>query len=442
MRAAGLTSLLVLTVGGLMGYNAYANMHKVFRGTAPTVAALASDKQIDPEALKGEGSGRVNILLLGVGGPGHDGPDLTDTIMLLSVDPVNNTATMLSIPRDLWVQQPVPYFGKQQKINAAFESGKYEYMGRQDSSNQNAAAVEAGFNNLDNVIEKVTGVQINYHVLVNFQAFRQAVDTVGGVTVNVPTPLVDPTMAWENGGNPVLADAGTQQMGGVKALIYARSRETTSDFARSQRQRSILVALKDKVFTAGTLSNPTKIEALVNTFGDNVFSDLSTGNAYRLYQILNKIGDSRIQSVSLVDPPVKLVQTDRVGGASVVRPVAGFYDYDDIKAYVRSQLADGYIVSENAPVAVMAETAQGASDAAQILKNYGYNITATGATLPVGAAPDQSPVSKLTLVDLSGGKDPYTLHYLEDRYGVKPVSELPVGITSPDPAAKFVIIEP
>lgn len=240
----------------------------------------------------------------------------------------------------------------------------------------------------------------------------------------------------------MLADAGTQQMGGVKALIYARSRETTSDFARSQRQRSILVALKDKVFTAGTLSNPTKIEALVNTFGDNVFSDLSTGNAYRLYQILNKIGDSRIQSVSLVDPPVKLVQTDRVGGASVVRPVAGFYDYDDIKAYVRSQLADGYIVSENAPVAVMAETAQGASDAAQILKNYGYNITATGATLPVGAAPDQSPVSKLTLVDLSGGKDPYTLHYLEDRYGVKPVSELPVGITSPDPAAKFVIIEP
>jgi LCP family protein required for cell wall assembly len=432
LRGAALSFVLMATLGGLLAWNGYVKVHKVFRGTS-MVAALAA-KPVAPQALKGEGDGRVNILLLGIGGEGHDGPDLTDTIMLLSVDPVNNTAALLSIPRDLWVDQPIPYLSKQGKINSVYESGKYHYLGQEDSSNDNAAAVEAGFANLDQVVEKVTGVDINYHVLINFQAFKQAIDTVGGVTVNVPTPLVDPTMAWENGNNPVLAAAGTQHMNGTQALLYARSRETTSDFARGQRQRQILVALKDKVLTAGTLSNPAKLESLINAFGDNVYSDMSTQGAERLYTIMKKIGDGNINSIDLTDPPHQLITTGRVGSSSVDLPVAGQGNYSDIQSYVRSQLPDGYIVKENAPITVLGQTADGAAVTGTLLKSYGYNVTATLAT-------DQ-PVQQLTLVDLSDGQDPYTLHYLENRYGVKAVTALPSGTTVAPGSAKFVILEP
>ena len=432
LRSAAMLSAVLLMLGGMTAWSAYAKLHKVFHGTA-TVAALAA-KPVPPQALKGEGSGRVNILLLGIGGPGHDGPDLTDTIVLLSIDPVNNKAVMLSIPRDLWVDQPIPYFGKQQKINAAYESGKYHYLGKQDSGSDNAAAVQAGLDNLDDVVEKVTGVDVNYHVLVNFQAFKQAIDTVGGVDVNVPTPLVDPTMAWENHGNPVLAAAGEQHMNGTQALLYARSRETTSDFARGERQRQILVALKDKVFTLGTLGNPAKIESLVNAFGDNVYSDLSTQGAERLYSIMKKIGDGNITSIGLTDPPHQLVTTGRVGGLSVDFPVAGMDNYTDIKAYVRQQMPDGYIIKENAPVTVLAGSTDGAAVTGGLLKSYGYNVTATLASA--------QPATSLTLVDLSGGTDPYTLHYLQTRYNVKAVTALPPGVALAPGSAKFVIIEP
>lgn len=432
LRGAALCMVLLLATGGFLAWQGYVKFHKVFHGTS-TVAALAS-KPVTPNLLKGEGDGRVNILLLGIGGPGHDGPDLTDTIVVLSVDPVNNTASMLSVPRDLWVKQPVNYFGSQQKINAAYESGKYHYLGKLDSSSANASAVQAGFSSIDQVVKNVLDVNVNYHVLVNFQAFRQAIDTVGGVTVNVPTPLIDPTMAWENHNNPILAAAGVQQMDGVKALQYARSRETSSDFARSERQRQILIGLKDKILTAGTLSNPAKIDGLMNAFGDNVYSDLSTQGATRLYSIMKHVNDGKITSIGLTDEPHKLVTTDHAGTSSVVRPVAGFDNYADIQAYVHSQLPDGYLLKEHAAITVVSTTVAKAAAAGTILKGYGYNVTATTTTPQTLLGP--------VVVDLSAGKDPFTKHYLEARYNTKAVSSLPDGITIAQPNAKFVILVP
>jgi LCP family protein required for cell wall assembly len=429
LRTAVTVAVLGFSVGGFLSWKAYSKLHKVFRGTS-TVAALSS-KKVTPNLLKGEGDGRVNILLLGIGGPGHDGPDLTDTIVVLSVDPVNNTASMLSIPRDLWIKQPVNYFGAEQKINAAYESGKYHYLGKLNPSSANAAAVEAGFSSIDQAVKNVLDVNVNYHLLVNFQAFRQAINTVGGVTVDVPTPLVDPTMAWENHNSPILAPAGVQQMDGVKALLYARSRETTSDFARAQRQRQILVALKDKMLTAGTLSNPAKIDGLMNAFGDNVYSDLSTQGASRLVSIMKKVSDNKISSLGLTDEPHKLVTTDHVGSTSVVRPLAGFNDYTAIQAYVHSQLPDGYLLKEHASITVLGPTTASSQATAALLKEYGYNVTTTG-TAPSSLG--------TTVVDLSRGKDPFTRHYLETRYKVKAVTSLPSGITLPGSGTNFVII--
>ncbi len=432
LRASGMVVLLAILTGGFLFWKGYTQVHKVFRGTS-TVAAL-STKPVDPDLLKGEGDGRINILLLGIGGAGHDGPDLTDTMVVLSVDPVNNTAAFLSIPRDLWVKMPVNYFGANQKINAAYESGKYSYLGKLDQSSANAAAVEAGFASTDQVVSQVLGITINYHVLVNFQAFRQAIDTVGGVDINVSSQLYDPTMAWENNWNPVLAPAGEQTMNGTKALLYARSRETSSDFARTERQRQIMLALKDKVLTAGTLSDPAKITQLLSAFGNNVFSDMSVQGAERFVGIMKNIDDSKIASIGLAQAPNNFVTTDHVGNISIVRPTAGLDNYTDIQNYVHTQLADGYITKEHASVTVLGRTSAGAAAVAAELKTYGYNVTYSGTTTAASLTTE--------VVDLSKGQDKYTNNYLQNRYSVKASTVLPSGAIIAPSSAKFVIIEP
>ena len=428
LQLSAASASLFIVSGGVLFWRGYINLHRVFQG-ANTVAALSAEN-VAPELLSGEGDGRVNILMMGVGGKNHPGGDLTDTLMVLSVDPVNKKAAMLSVPRDLWVKMPVNYFGSYQKINAAYSSGKYKYLGKNDMSNNNQQAVEAGFASVSEAVSGVLGININYHVLVDFQAFEQAVDTVGGVTLDVKEQLYDPTMAWENANNPVLAPQGIQSMGGKRALMFARSRETSSDFARSERQRQLLIALKQKVLTLGTLSSPAKIDGLLNAFGDNVRTDLSPQAANRLVSIMRGIQDSEIASLSLTSPN-NLVTTDRVGDSSVVRPKAGFDTYSDIQSYVRSQLQDGYLVKERANVYVVAASERLRMSTTNMLSGYGYAVSGSTTTQDI-------PVGK-TIVDLTDGAKPYTQHYLQDRYGIAAVNELPQGVNVPV-GVQFAII--
>jgi len=413
-RSLALSLVLLITFGGLLFSQGYLKLHRVFRGGSASAAALQPN--VAPQLLKGEGSGRVNILLLGRGGGNHDGPDLTDTMMLASVDPVNHTTTLLSLPRDLWVN--VPGHGDM-KINAAWETGEFSYLGKIAPGSTNPKAIQAGFNLADQTVSSVLGINIDYNVIVDFQAFQQAVDTVGGVNVNVPTDLVDPTMAWENGNNPVLAKAGPQQFDGAQALLYVRSRETTSDFARAARQRAVLVALMSKVDTLGTLSNPLKLSGLLTEFGNNVSTDLSLSDADRLYTILKNVDEANVSSISLDDTPAAYVTTGTIDGQSVVLPKAGLFQYNDIQSYVRGQLKDPYIIKENATVLVLNGTAVPglATTTAAQLKEYGYNV--------IGAANTPSPDwTQTTLVDLSGGQDKYTKNYLEERFAVSAINHL------------------
>jgi LCP family protein required for cell wall assembly len=420
-RATAVLLILVIAVGGLLFGKGYLKLKKVFNGSS-TAAALVAN--VDPSKLKGEGDGRINVLLLGVGGVNHDGADLTDTIMIASIDPINNQAILFSIPRDLWVKMPNNYISNYQKINAAYESGKYKYLGKQDSSNSNRQAIDAGFQATDSTIERVMGVPIHYNVLVNFQAFRQAIDTVGGVTINAPEELYDPTMAWENGHSPILAKLGINNFDGAHALNYVRSRETSSDFARSQRQRAVMLALKDKVMNLGTLSNPVKLSSLLNAFGDNVQTDISLNDTTRMASIMKKIPNNQIQSVGLADPPNNFLTTGNINGLSTVQPRAGLEDYTAIQAFVRSKMKDGYITQENANVTVLNGTfVPGlATDKAAELKSYGYNIGT------VDNAPTTD-YTATTIVDLSNGTKKYTLNYLKNRYHVQTVTKtLPPGI--------------
>lgn len=427
-RGMAVAMVLVITLGGLLISQSYLKMHKVFKGSAGTAAAL--NKDVKPELLKGEGRGRVNILLLGRGGGKHDGPDLTDTIMVASIDPVNNTTTLLSVPRDLWVN--VPDKGVM-KLNAAWQSGEFGYLGKRITGSTDQKAIQAGYKSIDSTLQDVLGIEIDYNVLVDFQAFKQAVDTVNGVTVNVPSDLYDPTMAWENGNNPVLAKAGLQTMDGTKALIYARSRETSSDFARGERQRALLLALKGKVVSMGTASNPVKISKLISAFGNNVQTDLSVNNASRLYTIMKKVNDTGVTSLSLADASNPLVTTGNINGQSVVLPKAGLYKYDAIQQFLRTKLKDPYIARENAKVLVLNGTPTPglAATKAEQLKTYGYNVVGTGNT-------PGSDWTATTLIDLTH-KNKYTKNYLEQRFNQTAAGSLNNSAIQTN-GADFVII--
>jgi LCP family protein required for cell wall assembly len=422
-----LTLVSLAVIGGaFFAFRLYFLERHVLRGggRAPALA-----ENVDINKLKGEGDGRINILLLGNGGPGHQGADLTDTILLASVDPINHNTALLSIPRDLWVKIPGDGY---QKINAAFVYGKQKSRGKTEAQKD-----QDGLALLDKTLSPIIGVPIHYHAVVDFAAFKQTVNAIGGVTFNVPETLYDPTMAWENHGNSYLAMKGQQTFNGDKALMYARSRETSSDFARGERQRQLIVAIKDKTFSLGTFSNPVKVSNLLSSLGDNVYTDFTLDDMTHLYKIVGKIPSKSITSIDLVTPPHNLVTTGNMNGLSIVQPRAGLFDYDAIQNYVRNALKDSYIAKENSQIAIYNATnvAGMATNQSNYLKSFGYNV------VTVGNTPTPSNPQKTRIIDLTKGVAKYTRHYLEGRYGVSASTVMPgdLGITPP-PGTSFVII--
>jgi len=427
LRGTVSTIIVVVALGGLLAAKGYLRLNQILKGGG---AAAALETEVDPTKLKGEGDGRINILLLGRGGEGHDGPDLTDTILVASIDPVNKKSALISVPRDLWVQSKAG----SSKINAVFANAKDKSLAK--NSNEEAAE-KAGIEAIEGTIEKVLGVNMHYYAMVDFKGFEQAVNTVGGVTINVPEELRDPTMAWENNWNPVLAKQGVQEMNGKKALMYVRSRHGSArgDFDRSERQRAFIMALKDKIMSSGTYSNPVKISKLMDDFGNHAKTDFSMTDLLRLYSITKGINDKNMESIGLVDPPHDYLTTDTYAGQSVVIPKAGPLAYDEIHAYIRTKLPDGYLIKENAPIVVLnGTTSEGvATQEADELKTYSYNVK------KVDNAPTTD-YQNTVIVDLTGNNR-YTKNYLEKRFNTKVTRTLPQGVQIPEQERKgFVII--
>lgn len=422
-RATLLLLALIIATAGLLGYKFYSTQKQVLSGGGHAPAVC--DGEVSLELLNKEGDGRVNILLVGIGSEGL----LTDTIMIASLDPETDKIDLLSIPRDLWVN--IPGRG-QDKINAA-----YEYGQQGSAAKSNFEKNRSGTELLDKVLENIMGITIHYHAIFDFAAFKQIVDALGGVTVNVPETLYDPTIAWENHYNPVIASKGVQQFNGARALLYAKSRQTSSDFARAERQRLLLVAIKDKAFSVGTFSNPIKIVQLLNSLGRNVYSDFDTQSIKCLYTQISEVQSQNIKSLDLVTPPHDLLRTGPLYGRSIVQPKAGLFNYDELQSYVNSVFRDGFLARENASVAIYnATTTAGlATSTGNTLKSFGYNITT------VENAPNQTNPATTMVVDLSKGANKYTRNYLEKRFGVTVTGDVPNGLgINPPAGTAFVII--
>ncbi|MDB5182318.1 MAG: LytR family transcriptional regulator [Candidatus Saccharibacteria bacterium] len=435
LRVAGVLAAVILLTGGVLALKIYLTTHGILKGGSNGAAAL--NKNVDPTLLKGEGDGRVNILMLGKGGTGHDGPDLTDTIIIASIDPIAKEVALVSLPRDLWVKTPS---GGASKINAIYANAKYavlnNYTTKQQTDAVKAAAEKAGVKAIESAVTSVLGIPINYYGMVDFQGFAQAINAVHGIDINVKTEVYDTFIQADNNNNPLIAAVGQDHFDGKHALLYAQSRHGSlrGDFDRTERQREVIVALKDKVLSLGTFANPLKVNQLIDAIGDHVSTDFTTNELKRVYDIVKDVPSAKIASIGLADPPNNFVTTDNIDGQSVVIPREGTFVYTAIQSYVRNTLRDSFLKSENANIVILngTNTPGLATLKSTELKSYGYNVT------QVADAPTKA-YTKTVLVDMTKGVKKYTKNYLEKRLGVTATTTLPDPSIVPG-TADFVII--
>jgi polyisoprenyl-teichoic acid--peptidoglycan teichoic acid transferase len=303
---------------------------------------------------------RLNILLLGVGGGDHDGPNLTDTIMIASVSPKNDKITLISLPRDLWVPE------LKAKINTAYSSAEVKRKG-------------GGIVLAQAVTQKITNLPINYTLRIDFSGFVRAIDLLGGLDVTVENAFddyeypIDGKEADPCGHTEeeiaMLATASSQleafpcryehlhfnkgvsHMDGETALKFVRSRHAKgsegSDFARSKRQEKVVKAFKDKVFSMQMFLNPGKILDLFDVLSESIDTNIKQDEFDDFIRLAQKLKTAEIKSVTIDSGDT---ESDRQGllvnpetGEEynfewVLIPRVGNGDYTEIKEYINCEL--------------------------------------------------------------------------------------------------------
>jgi LCP family protein required for cell wall assembly len=233
-----------------------------------------------------EGTERVNVLVMGIDQREHEqGPWRTDTMLVLTIDPVTMSGGMLSIPRDLWV--PIPGY-EEGRINTAHYLGEvYDYPGGGPA----LAAKTVQYN---------LGVPIHHYARLNFTAFERLVDLIGGIDVYVEEEIADPTYPDEAYGyDPLYIPAGWQHLDGEMALKYARTRYTAGgDFDRAQRQQQVLLAVFEQVTRLDLLPQlALRAPELQQMLKDSVVTDLTLDEIIALAQLASEVDRENIRYV-------------------------------------------------------------------------------------------------------------------------------------------------
>lgn len=253
---------------------------------------------------------RINLLFLGIGGGKHEGPFLTDTIMYISIDTKEKRLTLVSLPRDLWIPD------LDAKINTAYAYGESKQQG-------------GGLTLAKAVVEKILNQRVDYILRIDFNGFVRAIDTIGGIDVNVERSFQDfqyPISGKETdtcgyvglefdkrATDSAILQAfpcrfqhisfkkGKQHMNGERALRFVRSRHGTgnegTDFARARRQERVIEAFKNKIFSLGTLLNPQRVIGLYDVVKDSIDTDIQQ-NEYddfiRLARVMEKANTNSV----------------------------------------------------------------------------------------------------------------------------------------------------
>jgi LCP family protein required for cell wall assembly len=425
---------LLLVAGGVYGVRLSLALAKTFH-TNPISAVVGAlgggnGSAIDQDRQRYE---RINVVLFGYGGDQHSGGYLSDSIMVISILPVQGHPPQIaeiSIPRDWYVTIPLNH-GKstQQRINFAYAAGM---LGEGPVP---ASAVDAGAAVADPLLSHILGIGINYFVGVDFDAFKQAVDAVGGITIDVPTGFTDnqyPAGECDLGNcayETVHFNAGVQHMNGATALIYARSRHGNngqgSDFARSRRQQQIIVALKDQIESIGGFG---KLPDVINALGDNVLTNLTIPDAESLYGIVNGVDPSTIEHISIDD-------TNFLYDCGYPTHCGSYYlftndkSYQSISHYVENVFPTPAALADDAHVTFI--NASGRNDSASA--RWASLMSMLGFTTSVGL---KTPTQVATqVIDNSGGADAAAAKWLATYFGVSVTTEpAPTAAATTPPA--------
>ena len=379
---------------------------------------------------------QVNVLLLGMGGEQNDAPYLTDSIMSVSIDPTTNRVMMASIPRDLTVHmnlQSNPNRIWTQKINAAYEVPYTDIIccvaSQYTGPNGGGYAAE-------HEVGKVTGLTFDRYIAIDFVAFRDMVNALGGVDVCLSTNLDDyeyPDYAdgYIRGG--IHYRAGCQHLNGEQALQIARSRhaqqpQQSSDFGRAKRQQDIMQAIKKK---ATTVNGFAKAPQLLTALQRNIHTDMSLSDMKAIYDWGKNLPDSSIIRVAITAPSGaaegNLLDYGDCGlGAYVSQLCADDPSYTMIHRYLSSIFIDQKTLAEKAPVQIV----NGANYSYPLDSRVTSMLDPTGLQLADPVA--HRPSAQTLILDYSGGKFPLTTKWLQSFFGATVVAATP---TNPAPAA-------
>ena len=402
-RSLAIILFIGLGIGGYVSFKGIGALNKVFHGNVFSDMTAAFNNT----PLKGENTGRVNILLAGdsVDDPHHAGANLTDSIMVISINTKNHSGFMLSIPRDLWVN--VPTLGPQ-KINAANIVNSFKLAGYPSG----------GMGQLEEIIHKDLGIPIDYYALIDYTAFRDAVNAVGGIGVNINSP--DPRGLYDPGVIPRIPN-GHVTLNGATALGLARSRGDqygsygfpNSDFSRTMYQREMLLAVAEKAASVGVLGNPVRVTELFDALGNNVHTDLTLQNVLRFIQITKGMNVTNLQSVTYSYGGANGLltsYTDPSSGEEALIPTAGLGNFGPLQQYYEQLTSSNPIVRESPSVVLLnASDVNGlAAKQRAILQGKGYNVAA------IADANSLHPATMI--VDNSRGTKPNSLKLLKQLY--------------------------
>lgn len=290
--------------------------------TAPTLtqklktlrAALTPGEQVP---LRGEERGRINVLLLGKAGEGMPGENLTDTIMIASVDTRTKKVALLSLPRDLYVQDQKNNLSG--KINTFYQKGMVE---------------GEGLKPIKDAVTLITGEPVDYFFVMDFAGFESVVDALNGISVDVPKDFYDPRYPGKNYSYETFQlSKGWQRLDGSTALKYVRERhdDPEGDFGRAKRQQQVLQAIKNKAFSPGTYFNFFRVNKLFESVAENVETDATLPEMQSFYE-LSKTLDTHNITNQVVDAwkPESLLRVDHqiLGGtrAFVLVPRTGTWE--------------------------------------------------------------------------------------------------------------------
>jgi len=233
--------------------------------------------------LKGEREGRINILLLGAAGEHKPGGNLTDTIMIMSIDTKDKKVALFSLPRDLYAQ--IPDTQTYTKINSLYPIGVKQ---------------NSGTDIIKKTVEKITGITLNYYIVIDFDGFKKVIDEIGGINVTSARDIYDARYPGPNYSYETFSlSKGFHVFDGTTALKYVRERhdDPEGDFGRAKRQQQVIQAVKNKLFSVQTLLDVLALNNILNTLGESIRTDIAFEDIDRFIKISKEVDMQNITNV-------------------------------------------------------------------------------------------------------------------------------------------------